>query len=44
MLLSNHNTAHIKVLEELVDVLGDAGKREAIEAAASAYELLSIIS
>ena len=44
MLLSNHNTAHIKVLEELVDVLGDARKREAIEAAASAYELLSIIS
>ena len=44
MLLSNHNTAHIKVLEELVDVLGDAKKREAIEAAASAYELLSIIS
>ena len=44
MLLSNHNTAHIKVLEELVDLLGDAKKREAIRLSTSAYELLSIIS
>ena len=44
MLLSNHNTAHIKVLEELVDLLGDAKKREAIQTAGSAYELLSIMS
>lgn len=44
MLLSNHNTAHIKVLEELVDLLGDAKKREAIRLSATAYELLSIIS
>lgn len=44
MLLSNNNTAHIKVLEELVDLLGDAKKREAILSAGSSYELLSIIS
>jgi len=44
MLLSNHNTVHIKVLEELVDLLGDAKKREAIQTAGSAYELLSIMS
>lgn len=44
MLLSNHNTAHIKALEELVDLLGDTVKRNAIKAASSSYELLSIIS
>ena len=44
MLLSNHNTTHIKALEELIDLLGDIKKRDAIQAAGSAYELLSIMS
>ncbi len=44
MLLSNDNTAHIKVLEELLDLLGDERKREAIRETDSVYELLGIIS
>lgn len=44
MLLSNHNTAHIKILEELVDILGDEEKRDALRNARNAYELLGILS
>lgn len=44
MLLSNHNTAHVKALEELVDLLGDKKKREAIREVKNTYELLSIMS
>ncbi len=44
MLLSNNNTAHIKVLEELLDLLGDENKQKAIRNAQNIYELLSILS
>lgn len=44
MLLSNHNTAHIKILEEVVDLLENMEKREAIRKAENVYELLGTIS
>lgn len=44
MLLSNHNTAHIKVLEELLDLLSNPDKCRAIREAANVYQLLSIIN
>ena len=44
MLVSNNNTVHIKVLEELVDLLGDAEKRKEIDEAEHIYEVLEVIN
>lgn len=44
MLLSNHNTAHIKVLEELLDLLSSPDKCKAIREADNVYKLLNIIN
>ena len=44
MLVSNNNTVHIKVLEELVDLLGDAEKRKKMDEAEHVYEILNMIS
>lgn len=44
MLLSNNNTAHIKALEELLDLLGNGEKRAAIQKAGNVFELLEILS
>lgn len=44
MLVSNNNTVHIKVLEELVDLLENKEKRAAILKAENVYELLDIIN
>ena len=43
VLLSNNNTSHIKVLEELIEILNQPEKKQAIRRAENPYELLGLL-